>query len=467
MINPFMTRDAQARFALLGDFRGDRKTGDWMESYKPAARAVRGAVEKQVMGALDANRDGGVSLDELSKAGKATTSSTELAGRKALFAESDRDGNGVLSGYELTESRLFDSKSLAVLIGAQGEDGVGEVLVGRGDQDGDGLLSQAEYGRIAADQIRGSGHFEEMADGRFVCVWDMESQAEIQASDFKRLDADQDGKLSAHELATNLVDGRSSDFVYGQSSKAETVGYLVDSQDQDADGALTVEELAAAADKAGLKAFDAASVIEAGDTDKDGKLSRAEALELRAGRTELFEGRPDGGGEGTAGEASLARLALATSRGLGADVAASFGALEFEPVTDAPAPTLYETGDKLSVAAARDMHVTAFSDIRSTYDSDKDAALSLSELVEAARSVGLANLDVEGMLKELDRDQDGKLSGADLRNQFSRWVMASHRGEVSKLDALSSGEASLVNLLRTVQRGAWTPPPGSAVNQTA
>lgn len=467
MINPFTTPDAQARRALFNDVYGDRKTDTWMQRFKPAAQAVRGAVEKQVMGVLDVDQDGGVSLDELSKVGKAAPSQLELAGRRALFAESDRDGNGVLSRHELTESRLFDNKSLAILIGAQGEDGVGEVLVGRGDQDGDGLLSLAEYGRIAADQIRGSCHFEKMADGQYACVWDMESQAEIQASDFKRLDADQDGQLSAHELASNLIEGRMPDRFHGRSNTAETVGYLIDSQDQDADGALSIEELTVAADKGGLKAFDAASVIEDGDTDKDGKLSRAEALELRAGRPTLFEGRPSAWDEGTAGEASLARLALAISRGLGGDVAASFGALEFAPVTDAPAPTLYETGGKLSAAAARDVHVTAFSDIRSTYDTDKDAALSLSELAEAARSVGLANLDVEGMLTELDRDLDGKLSGGDLRNLFSRWVTASHRGEVSKLAALSSGEASLVNLLRTVQRGAWTPPAGSTVNQTA
>lgn len=452
---PVRSRPDQAMDGLHKDWVAVRQKERDHGPFSWGGMAVRHAVEEQVMRSLDADQSGGVSLDELAKATKGRNSPADIAARQALLAEGDRDRNGVLSLNELRETTLFDTDNLAVLIGAQGAAGIGQALVSRADQDGDGLLSAQEYAGIAADQIRGNGG---PGSGAKTGTMNMLTDAEIRAEDFGGLDTDKDGRLSAQELS--VVNDRMD---YRRFNEAPAMGVfdaVAAAGDTDGDGGLSVDEIAAAADKAGLQDFDAASLVDDGDTDADGKLSQAEVQALRSENIGMSKGARDL----TAGQASLGRLAFAAVQNLGRDIAAQMGALAPPSLKTPDAPwELYEAGDTLSARDAGAMHESAISDLRNRFDGDDDGAFTLGELSAAAKDAGLSALDLVGMMAELDKDQDGKLSGGEAKLLANRWYMAANRGDSGKLGALSSGEATLVNLLLSVQRGQWKPPEGGVV----
>lgn len=445
-------RDNQAMRALHMELRRSGPTLEQMSKGRTSSDgAVRLAVEQQVMGTLDADHDGGVSFDELSKAGKVGATAVDLAARRAFFAQGDKDGNGVLTQTELRTTSLFDNDSLAALIGAQDTGGVGQVLVSRADQDGDGKLSAHEYAGIAADQVRGTGRFVRNAAGEEVAVWDMQTDAEARAEDFGRFDADKDGLLSADELAANF-NARLNWDAGKTSPRAEVVDYVATAADRDGDDALSLDEIKAAAAKAGLQDFDAASLIDDGDKDRDGLLSRTELQGLRWDKAGVAEG----GIDASAGQASLSRLTFAAERDFGRALSTDLGVLAPPPLRDPDAAAKpYATGDALTMRDAGVMNTGDYYDLRASYDEDEDGVLSADEFAQAVGKAGLSTLNMAGMIGALDNDQDGKLSGDEVNRLANRWRMAAHSGQATKLSALSEGEASLANLLLSVQRGPW------------
>lgn len=444
------SRDDLARRALYMEVTHSRRTVERVkQGFTPSDGVVRLAVEQQVMGALDADQDGGVSFAELSKLGKAQPSQVDLAARQAFFADSDKDGNGVLSRAELRSTSLFDNDSLAALIGAQGAGGVGDALVKRADTDGDGKLTAREYAGIAPDTSRASGHFIKNSAGEYVAVWEEQTQAEGRAEDFARFDADKDGFLSGDELAAQFDDGR---FNWGAGKTAlgaDVIDYVARTVDQDGDGALSLAEIKAAGESAGLADFDAASLIDDGDADHDGLLSRAELQGLDLNEGLLSSGYEDA----SAGQASLGRLAFAAQRNLGKVVAADLGALAAPPLRDPDAVVEpYAAGDALSVRDAEAISPTSYYDLRTNYDRDEDGVLSADEFSRAAANAGLSTMNLTSMIGAMDMDLDGKLSGIEVNRLANLWRMAAYRGEATKISALSEGEATLANLLLSVQR---------------
>ena len=414
--------------------------------YSMSGQAVRLAVEQQVMGALDSDHDGGMSLTELQKAVKSSGPGTDLAAQKTFFAQADADGNGTLTQGELRATSLFSNESLAGLIGAQGGEGVGGVLVSRADQDGDGKLSLDEYARISADQIRGTGRVEKMSDGSHRSVMHMHSDAEIRTEDFRRLDTDKDGMLSAQELNDRYVQPPGD---YDPHVDAGAVGFILDAGDTDGDGALSLEELTAAGQKAGLEDFDAVSILEAGDSDKDGRLNQAEAAALRSDPSILRAL-----GNGTAGEYSLARLAYAGVNQLGRDLAAGMGVLAAPTLRDPDASRpLYQAGDRIAAQDAAAVSASSVGSLRHDYDLDRDGALTLQDLSEAAKAFGLSTLDLTSMMAELDTDKDSKLSQGESDTLAQHWFMAAYRGKSSQLAQLTAAQATLLNILLAVQHG--------------
>lgn len=445
-------RDNQALKALYADQMRLRPTLEQMsKGYTPGDRAVRNLVEQQVMEGLDANQDGGVSFDELIRTGKAEPSAADLAARRAFFAQGDKDANGVLTLTELRATSLFDSDSLTALIGGQGADGVGDALVARADQDGDGRLSADEYARIAPDQVSGTGRFVLNKAGVYTAVWDMDTDAQIRAQDFARLDADKDGLLSAQEINARFEDR--DDWRLDEAAPlTEVVDYVVAAADANGDGGASAEELAAAAAKAGLQDFDAASLLEDGDADHDGLFSKVEAQALRAGQ----EGHSLSEGKASAGQLSLNRLALAAKRGFGDALAADLGVLAAPPPKDPDASwTPYAAGAVLAPRDAAVMNVSNFVELTNVFDADEDGALSSEELTQAAEKAGLPSTDPTALLKAL-AGKDQKLDRDEITDLTSRWRKAAYEGQATRLEALSEGEASLANLLLGVQRGPRT-----------
>lgn len=445
-------RDNQAIRGLHADLLRSRPTVEQLsKGYRPGDESIRLAVEQQVMGGLDADQDGGVSFDELAKAGKAGASPADLAARRAFFSQGDKDGNGVLSQTELRSTSLFDNDSLAALIGAQDAGGVGQALVGRADTDGDGKLSAREYAGIAADSTRGTGRFVQNKAGEYRAVWDMTTDAEAQTEDFARFDADKDGLLSADEISANF--NARINWSAGEAAPvAEVVDYLAKTADGDGDGALSLDEIKAAAGKAGLQDFDAASLIDDGDTDGDGLLSRTELQGLHWDKA----GMAYSGSDISAGQISLSRLGFAVQRDFGRTMSADLGMLAAPPLRDPDAVAKpYAAGDALSVRDAAAMNSSGYYDLRANYDKDEDGVLSADEFAEAASKTGLSTLNLAGMIGALDTDHDGKLSGDEVNRLANQWRAAAYRGEATKLSALSEGEASLANLLLSVQHGPW------------
>lgn len=302
--------------AAQGDlFRDTRFTV--VKALNIAGVGVDRAVRQQIFNTFDADQNGLVSADELAKLGN--NDPDKLADRQATVAVFDRNGDGALDQQEFGASRLLDPQNLKALLGVQDSAGVAGWLMSRADGDGDGALSADEYAKVAAPVQRGRIG----PDGKGVS----EPLEEANARDFRQIDADQDGRLSVDELASNFQTGPRL-IQFGDASKATTV--FAARNDMDGDGVLSADELASAAKGAGLAPTDVAGLIDAADGDGDAKLSVEELATAAAQRPGAVKPLPEGGllsplTPPSSGDVLLARLLRATVNSLGDQLAADLG----------------------------------------------------------------------------------------------------------------------------------------------
>jgi len=228
--------------------------------------ATLAAVKGQVFKAFDADHDGKVSAQEIAKLGNSDPG--KLADQKALVAAFDHSDDGALDVNEFGASRLLDGENLRTLLGVQDEAGVADWLIARADADGDGALSADEYAGVASPTFR-SGR---VADGQDASIEDLVAQH------FGWTDADQDGRLSSQELATKL---ETAPRLYRFADAGKVSSALASRHDGDGDGALSIDELTAAAKVQDRNAVD--DLMRSADGDGDMRLS-ADELRAAAGR---------------------------------------------------------------------------------------------------------------------------------------------------------------------------------------
>jgi Ca2+-binding EF-hand superfamily protein len=280
-----------------------------------AGGAMLAAVKDQVFKAFDADQDGKVSAQEITKLGN--NDPGKLADKQAMVAAFDRNGDGVLDSGEFGASRLLDSKNLKTLLGVQDEAGVAQWLVSRADTDGDGALSASEYAGVASPSVR-SGRIG--ADGD--AVWDSVDQ--VNAEMFGGTDADQDGRLSAEELTAKLA-AAPSIFRFGDGN--QVAGVLAARHDDDGDGVLSADELTAAAKARNLDPTAVGDLIKSADRDGDMKLSADELRAASQRRPPALQPVQVGHlpAPPSNGEALLARLLDSTLRSLSDQTASELG----------------------------------------------------------------------------------------------------------------------------------------------
>lgn len=309
--------DISSRSATIQSdlFRDARQTT--LKSLNISGMAVDGAVKQQVFKAFDADQDGLVSAEELAKLGNNDPANpAKLADGQSMVSVFDRNGDGALDQREFGASRLLDGQNLKTLLGVQDEAGVIGWLVSRADTDGDGALSADEYATVAAPTR--AGRID--ADGKAV----PEAQEETNARDFGRIDADQDGRLSAEELAESLRTGPRL-IQFGDNAKATNA--LAARNDTDGDGALSLDELSGAATAAGLASTHVAELLKAADGDGDAKLSTDELAAAAARDPRLYKLTPLGATytPPSGGDLLLSRLLRATVNSLSDQWASDLG----------------------------------------------------------------------------------------------------------------------------------------------
>lgn len=256
---------------------------------------------------------------------------------------------------------------------------------------------------------------------------------------FKAFDADQDGKVSAQEIAKlgNNDPGKLAD------KQA-----VVSAFDRNGDGALDSGEFGASRllDSKNLKTLlgvqDEAGVaqwlVSRADTDSDGALSASEyagvaSPSVRSGRI---------GADGDAVWDSVEQVNAEMFGGTDAD---QDGRLSAEELTAklAAAPSIFRFGDSNQVAGV----------LAARHDDDGDGVLSADELTAAAKARNLDPTTVGDLIKSVDRDGDMKLSADELRAAGQRRPPAFQPVQVGHLPAPpSNGEALLARLLSSTLR---------------
>lgn len=251
---------------------------------------------------------------------------------------------------------------------------------------------------------------------------------------FKTFDADQDGLVSAEELAKLGNNGPDK-----LADRQATVAVF----DRNGDGALDQREFGASRllDPKNLKALlgvqDDAGVaswlVSRADGDGDGALSADEYAKVA---TPMQRGRI-----GADGENVLEPLEEANARDFGRIDADQDGQLSIDELA-----SNFQTGPRLLQFGDASKATTVFT---ARNDTDGDGALSAGELVSAAKAAGLASTDVAGLIAAADSDGDTKLSAEELA------TAAAKRPGAFKLEPISglltpppSGDFLLARLLR-------------------
>jgi Ca2+-binding EF-hand superfamily protein len=256
---------------------------------------------------------------------------------------------------------------------------------------------------------------------------------------FKAFDADQDGKVSAQEIAKlgNNDPGKLAD------KQA-----VVSAFDRNGDGALDPGEFGASRllDGKNLKALlgvqDEAGVadwlIARADTDGDGTLSTDEyagvaSPSIRSSRISA---------DGESAWDSIEQVNAEMFGGTDADRDGRLSAAELAAKLEA-APQIFRFGDgsqAVDVLAAR-------------HDDDGDGVLSADELTSAAKSRNLDPTAVSDLIKSTDRDGDMKLSADELRAASQRRPPAFRPDQIGELPAPpSNSQALLARLLGSTLR---------------
>ncbi|MFP4139236.1 MAG: hypothetical protein ACLFVH_06305 [Phycisphaerae bacterium] len=256
-------------------------TIDWFE-----ADAYRRAGRKQVLAALDANKDGRLTGDERDKLNKALAAGklpgqAVQAGRGSLPArlggalndetrkKYDADGDGKLSRDEMR--RLWKDRQAA--------------FVNKHDADGDGKLN--------ADEMKAATKAAmETVKGR------------LRQRMMRQYDADGDGELNeeenaAYEAAKKKLEDRLADW---KKRAAEKRAEMIKKYDTDGDGAISKDERRAAREAI------RAEYVKKYDTDGDGKVSREERRAAwKEMRKKFILRRYDADGDGELSEEEKAK----------------------------------------------------------------------------------------------------------------------------------------------------------------
>jgi Ca2+-binding EF-hand superfamily protein len=255
------------------------------------------------------------------------------------------------------------------------------------DADQDGLVSADELAKL------GNNDPDKLAD----------RQATVSV-----FDRNGDGALDQQEFgASRLLDARNLKALLGVQDNAGVAGWLVSRADGDGDGALSADEYAKVA-----------APMQRARIDPDGK-SISESLEEANARD---FGQIDADQNGQLSVDELASNYQAGPRLL------QFG----------------DAGKATSVFTARN-------------DTNGDGALSYDELTSAAKAAGLAATDVAGLIDAADRDGDAKLSAEELAMAAAQRPGAvkpfRESGLLSPLTPPSSGDVLLARLLRATVNG--------------
>lgn len=204
-------------------------------------------------------------LQALDTDGDGKLSAAEIAGAPVSLLKLDRNGDGMLTADELSprpENAGASSDEMVKMLMAFDKDGKGYLVVGdlpermqgmfaRGDADHDGKLTPAEIARMSSRQGMPNGPRTEK--GRAEGMFRMDPL-------LNALDTDHDGVISAAEIAN--------------ASKSLLV------LDKNGDGEITADEMRPRQMTAEERAD---HMLEEWDTDKDGRISKAEAPERMAG----------------------------------------------------------------------------------------------------------------------------------------------------------------------------------------
>lgn len=265
------------KFAKIDTDSNSQLSAKEINNYAETRKAARPSVGERIVHKLDGDGDGGVSIEELASTRFGSKMSSET------FTSIDTDSDSKLSAAELDSHFEPEKKQ---------PPSVGEALVAKLDNDGDGGVS-----------------IEELASTRF--------GKDMSAETFTSIDTDGDSKLSASELDTL--------FEAEAEVEVPTVGETVVSKlDGDGDGAVSIHELAGSEFGAKMKIGGFAKV----DGDGDSKLSAEEITSFmeKAGMpgkrhgAEEPPGLADRGGVPPGGTAGiLAQIAASQSSGAAAE----------------------------------------------------------------------------------------------------------------------------------------------------
>jgi len=260
------------------------------------------------------------------------------------------------------EARLTTLKSLNIS-GMAVDSAVKQQVFKGFDADQDGLVSAEELAKL------GNNDPAKLAD----------TQAMVSV-----FDRNGDGALDQREFgASRLLDGQNLKTLLGVQDEAGVVGWLVSRADADGDGALSADEYAIVAPPSRISRIDA-----------DGK-SVPEAQEETNAR-------------------DFSRIDVDQD-----------GRLSTEEMTESlrTAPRLIQFGD----------HGKATNALAARNDTDGDGALSFDELSSAATAAGAASTHVADLLKAADGDGDAKLSADELATAAAR------NGGLYKLTPIGAG----------------------------
>jgi Ca2+-binding EF-hand superfamily protein len=225
--------------------------------------ALLDAARERMFESLDADGSGKLSGSELARYGGGDPGTTAT---RSVMAAIDTNGDGGVSLQEAIDTRLLETRRMDAAAANQAGAArsvnapvaLADWMVGQADADGDGVLSSAEF-----DVLRG-GHVKSRSPTA------------------EQTDTDHDGFISAFELSRGL-DGDYWGVTARRADPAALAVQTVAKLDQDGDGALASDELAASANASGVTA-----ILRGLDRNGDGKLSRAEMQKAIAQRADYY-----------------------------------------------------------------------------------------------------------------------------------------------------------------------------------
>jgi Ca2+-binding EF-hand superfamily protein len=256
---------------------------------------------------------------------------------------------------------------------------------------------------------------------------------------FKAFDTDQDGKVSAQEIAK---------LGNNDPDKLADKQTLVSAFDRNGDGALDVGEFGASKlldgknlqtllgvqDEAGVAGW----LMARADTDGDGALSAGEYSAVAS--SSIRSGRIGADGESVWDSAEQVNAEMFGRTDTDKD-----GQLSAEELTAKleAAPRIYRFGDTSQAAGV----------LTTRNDGDGDGVLSSDELTAAAKARNLDPAAVDDLVKSADRDGDMKLSADELRAASQRRPQAFRLDQIGDLPATpSNSQALLARLLGSTLR---------------